>query len=37
MLDEDWGQDEVYGLIRLVNLSSLVEVRKKTNTVHHNF
>lgn len=37
VLDEDWGQDEVYGLLRLVNLSSLVEIRKKTNTVAHNF
>ena len=35
VLDEDWGQDEVYGLLKLVNLSTLVEVKKKTNTVAH--
>lgn len=37
VLDEDWGQDEVYGLLRLVNLSTLIEVKKKTNTVSHSF
>ncbi|MGH7492386.1 MAG: hypothetical protein ACREOO_08320 [bacterium] len=37
VLDEDWGQDEVYGLLKLTNLSTLVEVRKKTNTVSHSF
>lgn len=37
VLDEDWGQDEVYGLLRLVNLSTLVEIKKKTNTVSHSF
>ncbi len=37
VLDEDWGQDEVYGLLKLVNLSSLVQVSKKTNTVSHSF
>ena len=37
VLDEDWGQDEVYGLLKLVNLSTLVEVKKKTNTVSHHF
>lgn len=37
VLDEDWGQDEVYGLLKLVNLSTLVEVKKKTNTVAHSF
>jgi hypothetical protein len=37
VLDEDWGEDEVYGLLRLVNLSTLVEIRKKTNTVSHHF
>ncbi len=37
VLDEDFGQDEVYGLLKLVNLSTLVEVRKKTNTVSHSF
>jgi hypothetical protein len=37
VLDEDWGQDEVYGRLRLVNLFTLVEVTKKTNTVSHSF
>jgi hypothetical protein len=37
VLDEDWGEDEIYGLLKLVNLSSLVEVKKKTNTVAHSF
>ena len=37
VLDEDWGQDEVYGLLKLVNLSTLVQVTKKTNTVSHSF
>lgn len=37
VLDEDWGEDEVYGLLKLVNLSSLVQVKKKTNTVSHHF
>ncbi len=37
VLDEDWGQDEVYGLLRLTNLGTLVEVKKKTNTVSHSF
>ena len=37
VLDEDWGQDEVYGLLSLVNLSTLVAIKKKTNTVSHNF
>ena len=37
VLDEDWGQDEVYGLLKLTNLSTLVQVQKKTNTVSHSF
>ena len=37
VLDEDWGEDEVYGLLILVNLSSLVQITKKTNTVSHSF
>jgi len=37
VLDEDWGQDEVYGLLKLTNLSTLVQVKKKTNTVSHSF
>jgi hypothetical protein len=37
VLDEDWGQDEVYGRLLLTNLSTAVQVKKKTNTVHHSF
>ena len=37
VLDEDWGQDEVYGRLLLTNLSTLVQVKKKTNTVEHHF
>jgi hypothetical protein len=37
VLDEDWGQDEVYGLLKLIHLGTLVEVKKKTNTVEHRF
>jgi len=37
VLDEDWGEDEVYGLVKLTNLTSLVELKKKTNTVPHSF
>lgn len=37
VLDEDWGTDEVYALFRLVNLFTLVEVKKKSNTVSHKF
>jgi hypothetical protein len=34
VLDEAWGQDEVYGKLILTNLFSLVPVTKKTNVVH---
>ncbi len=37
VLDEDWGRDEVYGLLRLTNLNTLIEVKRKTNTVSHSF
>ena len=37
VLDEDWGEDEVYGLLILTNLGTLVQVKKKTNTVSHHF
>jgi len=38
VLDEDAGQDEVYGLLRLTNLSNpLLSVKKKTNEVSHSF
>ena len=37
VLDEDWGQDEVFGKLLLTNLGSLVQVTKKTNTISHSF
>jgi len=37
VLDEDWGEDEVYALFKLVNLGSLVEIKKKSPEVHHSF
>lgn len=37
VLDEDWGQDEIYGLLMLTNLSTLVQVTRKTNEVSHSF
>jgi hypothetical protein len=37
VLDEDWGQDEVYGRLKLGNLITLVNVTKKTNQVSHSF
>ena len=37
VLDEDSGQDEVYGLLRLYNLSTLNVIKKKTNEVSHSF
>src|SRR5215204_1665085 len=37
VLDEDWGQDEVYGLLKLTNLTTSAEIKKKTNTVSHSF
>lgn len=37
VLDEDWGEDEVYGKLILQNLLTLVQVTKKTNTVSHHF
>ena len=40
VLDEDSfprPQDEVYGLLRLTNLASSVELRVRTNEVHHYF
>jgi len=37
VLDEDWGEDEVYGKLVLQNLATLVQTTKKTNTVHHHF
>jgi hypothetical protein len=37
VLDEDWGEDEVYGKLILTNLASLVRIIKNTNTVSHSF
>ena len=37
VLDEDWGQDEVYAKLILTNLVTLVQVKKNTNTVVHSF
>ena len=37
VLDEDYGEDEIYGKLILVNLPTLVSISKKTNTVHHSF
>ncbi len=37
VLNEDAGQDEIYGLLRLTSLNSGTELRKKTNTVAHHF
>lgn len=37
VLDEDWGQDEVYAKLILQNLSTLVQVKKNTNVVSHSF
>lgn len=37
VLDEDWGQDEVYGKLLLTNLGSNTQISKKTNEVHHSF
>lgn len=37
VLDEDWGEDEVYAKLTLYNLITLGSISKKTNTVHHHF
>jgi hypothetical protein len=37
VLDEDWGEDEVYGLLSLSNLYTMTQITKKTNTIHHSF
>lgn len=37
LLDEDWGEDEIYGKLILQNLSTMVQITKKTNEVHHSF
>lgn len=37
VLDEDWGEDEIYGKLILSNLSSMVAISKKTNQVSHSF
>lgn len=37
VLDEDLGQDEIYGKLILSNLNTLVTIIKKTNVVSHSF
>jgi hypothetical protein len=37
VLDEDLGTDEIYGKLILTNLFTLIEVKKNTNQVSHNF
>jgi hypothetical protein len=37
VLDEDFGQDEVYAKVILQNLSTLVKVTKNSNVVSHSF
>ena len=37
VLDEDWGEDEVYGKLLLQNLFTGVQIKKNTNTVEHHF
>lgn len=37
LLDEDWGTDEVYGLLTLHNLYTGAKVKRKTNVVVRNF
>jgi hypothetical protein len=37
VLDEDWGTDEIYGKLILTNEYTLVQVKKNTNQVSHNF
>lgn len=37
VLDEDWGEDEVYAKLTLYNLMTLITISKNTNTVHHHF
>jgi len=37
LLDEDWGTDEVYGLLTLRNLYTNATVKRKTNVVVRSF
>ena len=37
LLDEDFGEDEIYGKLILQNLYTLVKITKNTNQVHHSF
>ena len=37
VLDEDWGTDEVYAKLKLINLYTLVAVTKNSNEVSHSF
>jgi hypothetical protein len=37
LLDEDWGTDEVYGLLTLHNLYTGAKIKRKTNVVVRSF
>lgn len=37
LLDEDWGTDEIYAIVRLTNLNSGVKIKKNSNVVSHAF
>lgn len=37
VLDEDWGTDEIYGVLRLYNLSAGTVIKRKTKVVSHSF
>lgn len=37
VLDEDFGRDEIFGRLQLVNLYTQTQVIKKTNQVSHSF
>ena len=37
VLDEDWGEDDIYGKLILQNLLTGTSGSKKTNEVQHNF
>ena len=37
VLDEDWGTDEVFAKVKLVNLYTLVAITQNSNIVSHSF
>lgn len=37
VLDEDWGTDEVFAKVKLINLYTQVPVSKNSNVVSHSF